>query len=80
MVDIIGVLLQWVLLRNPYGCAVKKKKLVEKLHKPVTWKFEKWKLYIPFIDNIGVQLRIEKQNVYLIFIDNIWGTCNFANM
>ena len=41
MVDIIGVLLQWVLLRNPYGCAVKKKKkkLVEKLHKPVTKKF-----------------------------------------
>ena len=57
MVDIIGVLLQWVLFRNPYGCAVKKKKkkkLVEKLHKPVTRKFE-------------------KQNVYFIFIDNIWG-------
>ena len=28
------------------------KKLAEKLHKPIVWKFENWKVHLSLIDNI----------------------------
>ena len=60
MADIKGILLQWLinfLIKKTSGGALKNedilnKELTEKLHKPITTKFEKRKVHSLFIANI----------------------------
>ena len=40
-------------IKREYLNKKKKKELAEELHKPITWKFKKQKIYSSFIGNIG---------------------------
>ena len=86
MMDIKGALLQWFQYFNKKaaGGAVKKviqnDELAEELHKPITRKFTKRKVYSPFIDNIcsadlaNMQLisKFNKRFRFLLCVNNIF--------
>ena len=86
MMDIKGALLQWFQYFNKKtaGGAVKKviqnDELAEELHKPITRKFTKRKVYSPFIDNIcsvdlaNMQLisKFNKRFQFLLCVNNIF--------